>query len=364
MSTNLTLLLCGDVMLGRGLDQLLAHPGDPTLHERHVRDAAEYVALAERRSGPIPRPVDDTWPWGVALAEIEGSRSAVLVLNLETSVTLSADFAPGKEIHYRMSPGNLGALVAVRPDVCVLANNHVGDFGRLGLEETLGRLAALDMRTAGAGLDRAVAEAPAVVAKDGMPTVSVLGCAHASSGVPAAWAAGDDRAGVALLPDLAEAGAARLAGAIEAEKSRGRVVVVSVHWGSNWGYDVPEDQVRFAHLLVDAGADVVHGHSSHHPRPVEVYRDRLVLHGCGDFVNDYEGIRSMERYRGDLRLLHRVRLQPDGTLAGLELVPFLSRRLRLERAPSTDVDWLTQVLDRESRRFGVRLERVGDLIRW
>jgi poly-gamma-glutamate synthesis protein (capsule biosynthesis protein) len=351
-------------MLGRGIDQLLAHPGDGTLRERYVHDATEYVALAERRSGPIPRPVDDAWPWGDALAEIGRSRPGVLVLNLETSVTRSDDAAPGKGIHYRMSPDNLGALTAARPDVCVLANNHVGDFGRLGLEETLGRLAALDLRVAGAGLDRDAAEAPAVVAPNGMPAVSVLGCAHGSSGVPADWAAARGQPGVALLPDLSATGAARLTDRIAAEKDRGRLVVVSVHWGSNWGYDVPDAQVRFGHLLVDAGADVVHGHSAHHPRPLEVHRGRLVLHGCGDFVNDYEGIGGHDEYRSGLRLLHRVRLEPDGTLGGLELVPFRSRRLRLERAPSADVDWLADVLDRESRRFGVRLWRDGDLVRW
>ena len=38
------------------------------------------------------------------------------------------------------------------------------------------------------------------------------------------------------------------------------------------------------------GIDVVHGHSSHHPRPIEVYQRRLILYGCGDFIDDYEGI--------------------------------------------------------------------------
>ena len=50
------------------------------------------------------------------------------------------------------------------------------------------------------------------------------------------------------------------------------------------------DQVRFAHRLIDGGVDLVHGHSSHHPRPIEVFRGKLVLYGCGDCINDYEGI--------------------------------------------------------------------------
>jgi hypothetical protein len=62
-----TLFLGGDVMLGRGVDQILPHPGDPTLRERSVRDAQTYVALVARVNGGISRPVDWSWPWGDAL---------------------------------------------------------------------------------------------------------------------------------------------------------------------------------------------------------------------------------------------------------------------------------------------------------
>ena len=360
MGDTVTLLLCGDVMLGRGLDQVLAHPGDPTLHETYVHDARGYVDLAEQVSGEIPRPVEDTWPWGEALNEIERSRPGILIVNVETSVTTSGDFAPGKAIHYRMSPDNLGCLVAAHPDVCVLANNHILDLGPRGLEESLQRLAAAGLATAGAGHDLASALAPAVVSPEGTTTVSVLAYAHRSSGVPAGWAADLRRTGVALLPDLSARTAAAIAVRIEREKARGAIVVVSLHWGSNWGFDIPGAQVLFAHRLVDAGADIVHGHSSHHPRPIEVYADRLVLYGCGDFINDYEGIGGHEEYRGDLRLLYRVAVSPDGTLVGVDLVPFRSRRLRLERAVASDVQWLVTLLDTESRKYGVRLRDTPD----
>lgn len=51
----LTLFSCGDVMTGRGVDQVLPYPGDPELRERYAGDARAYVGLAERASGPIPR---------------------------------------------------------------------------------------------------------------------------------------------------------------------------------------------------------------------------------------------------------------------------------------------------------------------
>lgn len=360
---TVTLLLCGDVMLGRGVDQILTYPGDPLLAEPYLRDARQYVDLADQASGrPVPRPVGDTWPWGEALAEIRRSRPAVLVANLETSVTRCPEFVPGKEVHYRMSPANLGALRVAEPDVCVLANNHVLDFGRRGLAETVRTLRAAGLGTAGAGGDVAAATAPAVVLSDERPPVAVLAYGHGSSGVRAGWAASTERSGVALLPDLSAGTADLVAERVAAQKERGAIVVLSLHWGSNWGYHVAREQTRFAHRMIDAGVDVLHGHSSHHPRPIEVYRDRLVLYGCGDFVNDYEGIGGHERYRDDLRLLYRAELAPDGRLAGAELVPFRSRRLRLERASAADAGWLASVLDRRSRRYDVHVNARDDVL--
>jgi poly-gamma-glutamate synthesis protein (capsule biosynthesis protein) len=132
-----TVFACGDVMPGRGVDQILPHPGDPELREPYVRDARAYVDLAEDAHGPIPRPVSFGWPWGDALRVLEEIAPDVRVINLETSITASRGFAPGKAICYRMSPGNVPCVAAARPDVCALANNHVLDFGRRGLLDTL-----------------------------------------------------------------------------------------------------------------------------------------------------------------------------------------------------------------------------------
>jgi poly-gamma-glutamate synthesis protein (capsule biosynthesis protein) len=189
--------------------------------------------------------------------------------------------------------------------------------------------------------------------------------AAVSSGTPPGWAATGGRAGVALLPDLAEAGVAALAQRVHRERQPGDLVVVSVHWGPNWGFDVATSEVRFAHDLVDAGVDVVWGHSSHHPRPIEVYRGRLVLYGCGDLIDDYEGIGGYEQYRDELRLLYLVSLDPGtAALRGLRMVALRAARLRLNRADPSDARWLCDTLDRVSRPFGshVTLEPDGVLV--
>jgi poly-gamma-glutamate capsule biosynthesis protein CapA/YwtB (metallophosphatase superfamily) len=61
---RICVFLCGDVMLGRGIDQILPHPGSPVLHEPCVRDSRYYVQLAEYVNGPIPRLADFTYVWG------------------------------------------------------------------------------------------------------------------------------------------------------------------------------------------------------------------------------------------------------------------------------------------------------------
>ena len=357
----LTLFLCGDVMTGRGVDQVLPDPGDAELRERYTDDARAYVRLAERASGPIPRRAGFSWPWGDALRMLDDLAPDVRVINLETSITRSAGFAPGKAIHYRMSPGNVACVAAARPDACALANNHVLDFGRRGLQDTLDALSGAGLRAVGAGRDAAEARRPAAVPVPGGRRVVIFSCGTGSSGIPAGWAATPARAGIDLLPDLSGATADDITGRARAARRPGDVVVVSIHWGSNWGYDVDPDQVRFAHRLIGGGVDLVHGHSSHHPRPVEVFGGKLVLYGCGDCIDDYEGITGYEEYRDDLRLLYFASLQPGtGELAALRMVPMRTRKLRLHRAPVADAQWLRTALERASRRFGSRIDLQPD----
>ncbi|SCL28374.1 poly-gamma-glutamate synthesis protein (capsule biosynthesis protein) [Micromonospora pallida] len=343
---DLTLFLGGDVMTGRGVDAILPTPGPPELRERAVRDARDYVDLAQAANGPIPRPAPPAWPWGEALDLLDDVRPDVRVVNLETAVTGRGTHAPAKAIHYRMHPGNLACLTAARLDVCALANNHVLDFGPVGLTDTLDALAGAAIATAGAGRDAASAGGPTRVPLGQDRDLLVWSVAAPSSGVPSSWAATAGTPGVAYLPEVSAASADALAGRIAAVAGPGDRVLVSVHWGTNWGYDVPPEHVDFAHRLVDAGVDVVHGHSSHHPRPVEVYRDRLVLYGCGDLIDDYEGIAGQEEYRPHLRLLWLPTLDAaTGVLRRLRAAPMRMRRMRLARAAPDETRWLAELLD-------------------
>jgi poly-gamma-glutamate synthesis protein (capsule biosynthesis protein) len=159
-----------------------------------------------------------------------------------------------------------------------------------------------------------------------------------------------------VLPDLSETIALRVAEQIIALRKPGDVVIVSIH-RDPWGYHVPDEQRKFAHTLIDkAGVSIIHGHSSHHPRPIEIYRDSLILYGCGDFLNDYEGIRGYERYRDDLVLMYFADLdRTDGRLQALNLVSLQIRNFRLSMPTQRDIEWIRETLDRECQPFGTRL---------
>lgn len=367
MPGPVTLFLCGDVMIGRGIDQVLPHSVPPVLHEPYVKDARTYVRLAERASGEIPEEVPHPYPWGDALDELARRDPTHRVVNLETALTADGDPWPAKGIHYRSHPENVALLGAASVDACSLANNHVLDWGYPGLDSTLRTLARAGIGAAGAGLNDEDAQAPVILQSrptgeelaPGRTLLFALGAA--SSGIPPAWAAAATRAGVAFLSEVSAAAARAVAARIAAVRRPEDLVVVSIHWGGNWGYEIPRRQRDFARVLIDdGGVDVVHGHSSHHPKGVEVHSDRLILYGCGDFLNDYEGIEGHEEVGPDLALMYFPELDPEtGTLRGMVMTPMRIRKFQLQRASRDDADWLARVLDRESVGAGVALRDDG-----
>ena len=358
----ISLFLCGDVMTGRGIDQILPHPGQPQLTESVARSALDYVRLAERVSGPIPRPVDFSYVWGDSLAELRHQRPDARIINLETTLTTSTHPWPDKAVHYRMHPANAACLTAAAIDCCTLANNHLLDWGRLGLTETLDTLHRAGIHSAGAGRNGAAAQAPAILELADKGRLLVFSCATDDSGVPAEWSAGPGRPGVCRLADLSPAVLQEMAERVHAEKRPGDLALLSIHWGSNWDFSVSREARDFAHGLIDtAGVDLVHGHSSHHIKAIEIYRGRPILYGCGDFLNDYEGIQGYDAFGSGFSFMYFPVLDgASGQLLSFTLVPTEIRALQVRHAGGAGADWLFNTLVRESRPFGTTVLRESD----
>ena len=362
---SLRLFLCGDVMTGRGIDQALPHPVDPVLYEPYVRDAREYVDLAEKANGPIPRPLSFDYVWGEALQELERASVDLRIINLETAITSEETPWPDKGIHYRMHPLNIGCLSTARISACSLANNHVLDWGNSGLSETLRSLDAVGIAHSGAGNNAEEAAAPAILNVADKPRVLLFSFGSTTSGIPREWTSAPSRAGVNLLGDLSDATAARVADQMRQSALGGQPGDLLIHWGSNWGYDIPSKQIAFAHRLVEEGVAIVHAHSSHHVKAIEVFKGRLILYGSGDFLTDYEGISGYEEFRGDLALMYFVALDSQtGQLVSARLVPMQMRRFQLKRASAPDTRWLCDLLSKLGTQFGTsaRLEKDDSLM--
>ena len=141
------------------------------------------------------------------------------------------------------------------------------------------------------------------------------------------------------------------------------VVLLSLHWGENWGYAISAAERDFAHRLIDdAGVDAIFGHSSHHAKGIEVYQGKLILYGCGDFLNDYEGIGGHEHYRGDLVLMYFPSFHSlTGRLVQLRMVPMQVHRFQTIHTTPRDNQLLLKTLNREGKQFGteVRLKKDG-----
>jgi len=186
------MFLCGDVMTGRGIDQVLPYPVPPVLYEPYVHDAREYVDLAEAVNGRIPRPVDFAYIWGDALEELQHAGTDVRIVNLETSITSSEEAWPDKGINYRMNPRNVASITSAGIGCCSLANNHVLDWGYTGLIETLRTLVPQVFRIPGRASMWLKPQLPPSSMWQNKGRVLVFGFGSTTSGIPWEWGAAEN----------------------------------------------------------------------------------------------------------------------------------------------------------------------------
>jgi len=257
-----------------------------------------------------------------------------------------------------MNPKNVPCITSAKIDCCSLANNHILDWGYFGLKETLETLTEVRVKYAGAGNNIREATSPAIMQVRRKGRVLFFSFGSQTSGVPSDWAATSKMPGVNLMDEQSPYEIQRIKTIVRNVKQENDIVVASIHWGPNWGYEVPEGQRMFAHQLIDeAGVDLIHGHSTHHPKGMEVYKNRLILYGCGDLLNDYEGIASYESFRGDLGLMYFASLEvKTGELSSLRMVTTQIKHFRVNDASMQDQEWLREVLDLECEKLGCHVE--------
>lgn len=363
--TPIKILLGGDVMTGRGIDQILLHPVEPQIYEPLIKDAREYVLLAEYLNGKIPRRTHGGYIWGDALKELELRQPHLKLINLETSITKNGTPWVNKEIQYRMHPNNIDAITTAGINVCSLANNHMLDWGVKGLYESIETLNKANIHHAGAGLTLQQAQAPAMMSIPGMSArILIFSIGTRSSGIPSEWRATPSNPGVWLLDELNDEAIMQIKEKVDFYRQPEDICIISIHWGSNWVYQIPTQHQIFARELIDkVEVNLIHGHSSHHPIGIELYKNIPILYGCGDLMNDYEGINEHQDLRSDLSFMYFLDFDAQSLkLKQLEMVPFQRKNFQLHYASIKDCHWLLNALQKQSGLFNTQFTLEKNVI--
>ncbi|MBI4344004.1 MAG: CapA family protein, partial [Euryarchaeota archaeon] len=236
-------------------------------------------------------------------------------------------------------------------DYVSLANNHALDFSKEGLLEMLDLLEENGIAYAGAGRNIEEARKPALLKAKGI-RVAV----YALTDNEPSFAAGSASPGTNYIPiTLEEKYFQKVREGIEAARRLTDIVVVSAHWGPNMVARPPSSFRAFARAVVDAGADIFHGHSAHIFQGVEIYRGKPILYDTGDFVDDYY-VGDEKNDQSSLFLLTASRRRVER----IELFPALISRCQVNRAQRLVFDEIYGRMRGLSLEMGTRVERRGD----
>ncbi len=266
------ILFVGDVMLGRTVNAVLKH--------NHY-----------------------SYPWGNTRPVLKSADFKIC--NLECVISDVGQPWPKKAFNFRTDPKNIEVLEIANFSPVSLANNHSLDFGAQALEQSLNILKQNLVNFAGAGVDSIEASMPAI--ENGEK--NLLGMIAFTDNNPD-WEAKESSPGIFYVPiNLEDPRAKNLFRLVKKTKKRVGILIVSAHWGPNWGYEPPKEHINFAHALIDAGADIIYGHSPHVFRGIEIYKGKPILYSTGNFIDDY-GIDEIER--NDQSFIFIVEVDPPG----------------------------------------------------
>ncbi|HEX6384551.1 MAG TPA: CapA family protein [Anaerolineae bacterium] len=312
MNPELRLLLGGDTMLGRGVNEV-------------IKRAGPAYPLAS-----LTRAADLFW------------------VNLECAISPRniVYSGPAKRFYFRADPVAAETLTHAGVGLVTLANNHALDADYDGLRDTLSILAEKGIDSVGAGENIIAASRPVFIEAQEQRLGVLAYCDHQSD-----FAATLERPGIryvdvedAGLPDL-------LAAEVEALALQVDHVVVAFHWQPNWVRHVPQYYRSLAKRLIEAGATIIWGHSPHHFQGVEWLDNSVVLYATGDLVDDYA---LHPHFRNDRQLLFQVVLSHEG----VERV--LVYPLELEFAHTQPA--LAEVRQWIIRRFTEMCDEVGSRV--
>ena len=198
-------------------------------------------------------------------------------------------------------PEHLEPLRAVGFDVATVAGNHLYDCGPYGVIDTVEKLKKLGIQPVGGGANIAEAKKPAILEKNRLK-VGVL--SYNATGPKLGWAMSQKPGANYVSVETSYVPARDMPGCpakvytflwpeslkqfqeeVSALRQQVDVVVVCLHKGNGGDHprlDTYEQPLCYA--AIDAGADIIFAHHHHVLKGVELYKDRPIYHGLGNFV--------------------------------------------------------------------------------
>lgn len=423
---SFTVSFVGDVMLGRVVDQLFPR------HVKNDHDQDIAAHFVERYPSILgAENYSPSSPWGTTLSLLQDSDLTLINLETSATTTSEPwpDKAFNYRMHpANLAP----ILHAAHIDYAGLANNHTLDFGTEGLVETAWTLRDAGVSFAGAGESTNQAYKPVILSlprqrnpwhagqkgkkqterkqeerrsqNEQAQFQSHAVHIYSASDHPRSWSSIPtfhlfDYSPVTRIrlrqlllsdgttthpPDIQSESNADNESRHETHQFHHRahhhhqcspskqppaLKIFSVHWGPNYTWH-PADKIRaLAHFLIDeCRVDMVHGHSSHHVQGVERYKGKIIIYGCGDFVDDYA---LNEEYRNDLGAVWRVYVKEGHggvVLDRLEIFPTRVDKFRAMLLDFHDKDhrWVREKISWLSAELGTSVRadtgRLGQII--
>lgn len=320
LTNNIEINLAGDVMIGRSVNDVISRN-------------------------------DNAYVWGDVLPFFE--KTDINIINLETALTNSEIKRP-KVFNFKAAPDKTKTLVRAKITVVNLANNHILDFSEEGLQETLSVLKKANIGYVGAGLNSEEAEKEVVIEKNNL-RIGILGFTDNEPG----WKSGISKPGTNYIDVSSATERKKMVEKIKSlKKKKIDLIIISAHWGYNMVEEPPQNFIEFAHEMIHAGADVIHGHSAHIFQGIELFNNKIILYDTGDFIDDYVIDPVL---RNDLSFLFNISAGKDG-IKSLKLFPVRITNYRVNFAKGNDYEWCIKRMKKLSGKFGTHIKANGEVI--
>ena len=307
----------GDVMLGRLVNEWLLQNPDPL------------------------------YPWGDMHAALQSTD--VNIANMEFAFTTSEQIVP-KVFNFKSLPKHVAVLQAGNIGVVNLANNHILDYDVQGLVQTIKTLDDAGIAHVGAGINKMAAQAPVILDIKGIK-IGVIGCTDNEP----TWIAAENKPGINYVQvgDIQS-----LYSMIQSIRPHVEVLILTMHWGPNMKKRPSKEFKQFAHDLIDAGVDIIQGHSAHVFQAIERYKHGLIMYDTGDAVDDY-AVDSV--LRNDRSFFCVLTLTKRGIIKA-NVIPFVIKDMQMHNASQEDFALIIQEMQQLSAEHQTVISDQGEII--